>query len=164
MTLSQSGVSRAEESATQESIKMPVDNPRFPHYCRIIRKVNTDPLTDEEDFSPLGEEYNPLDGDAEDGQQDTGQSETAGETIVVYEGECRSYAKNTTSDKGEVITSYRGLALPITEDGWKERDTIPQEGDEIAVDHGSYIEYGRVIDRLPANFHGTHLTWRYGRN
>ena len=100
--------------------------------------------------------------DAEDAveEEESGKSDS----IIIYEGECRSYEKHTTSDRGEVITSYRGLALPLTQDDWNRLGIVPEEGDEIAVDRGAYREYGHVVDKNPANFHGTHLTWRYGRN
>ena len=113
---------------------MPVSNPRFPHTCRIVRVIYDDPSVDE------------------------------GEESVIYEGECRDYEKNTVSDKGEIINSYRGLALPIDRDGWIALGTVPQEGDEVVVDRGSHIERGRVVDVNPANFGGTHLIWKYGRS
>lgn len=135
-----------------------VNNPRFPHFCRIIRKKTVSPLIDEDVFSPLDDEINPEDNEDNDNSED-------GKTVqVIYEGKCRSYEKHTTSDRGEVITSYRGLALPLTQDDWNQLGIVPEEGDEIVVDRGAYKEYGRVIDKNPANFHGTHVTWRYGRN
>lgn len=158
-------------------------NPRYPHWCRIIRKTVEDPLEDEEDITPLTDngvtdndsgDFDPLGGDSYEPeheeeldsqeQNESPTNEEEGQTLVIYEGKCRSYAKNTTSDKGEVIVSYRGLALPLTQDGWNELGVIPQEGDEIVVNRGAYTEYGRVIDREPSNFGGTHLTWKYGRN
>ena len=125
-------------------MRAPVNNPRFPHTCRILRKVSESPLDDEENFTPMDE------------KADAG--------TVIYEGPCRSYEKHTTSDRGEVITSYRGLALPLTQDDWTRLGIVPEEGDEVAVNRGSHKEYGRVVDKNPANFHGTHLTWRYGRD
>lgn len=109
------------------------DNPRFPHHCTITRASEHDPLQDE------------------------------GDEVVIYDGECRAYDKNTTTDKGDVITSYRGLSLPIDREGWQELGVVPKEGDAIVVDRGGYKEYGRVIDKNPANFRGTHLVWKYGR-
>lgn len=158
-----------------------ISNPRFPHWCRIIRKTADSPLIDKEGFTPLNdsEEYDPLGSDNEDteiseGQHPNESEETETEenpdkgyeVTVIYEGKCRSYEKNTTSDRGEVITSYRGLALPLTQDDWTRLGVIPREGDEIAVDRGAYKEYGRVIDRNPAtaSFAGTHILWRYVRN
>lgn len=110
---------------------MSVNNPRFPHTCVITRAaVSDDPMNDE------------------------------GEAVVIYEGECRAYSKNTTSVEGEVITNNRGLSLPVSKDEWS-KDSIPMEGDKIEIDFGSYTEHGQVIDKIAANFHGTHLVWRY---
>lgn len=168
-------------------------NPRYPHWCRIIRKTSDDPLEDEEDFSPLdsdgnsggsetqSDDYDPMGSDDDmpvnDNEQQTSSSSEETETqeepvegtqtTVIYEGECRSYKINTTSDKGEVITSQRGLALPLNQDGWDALGLVPMEGDEIVVVHGTtFKEYGRVIDKnvATASFAGTHLVWRYGRN
>ena len=86
------------------------------------------------------------------------------QTELVYEGECRVYDKHTTSDKGEVITSFRGLSVPMTRTDWQESGIVPRAGDKITVDRGGYSEYGYVIDVNPANFGGTHIVWRYGRN
>lgn len=112
---------------------MSVNNPRFPHTCIITRKGATDPMSDEDV-----------------------------EGSVIYTGVCRSYEKHVTSVSGEVITSYRGLALPLKQDEWTS-DTIPQEGDRIVVNKISFTEYGMVEDRLPGNL-GTHLLWKYVRN
>jgi len=112
---------------------MPVDNPRFPHTCKIVRLMYEDPMQDES------------------------------EEVVVYEGSCRVYDKNTVSDKGDVVASYRGLALPRDREGWIEMGTVPREGDTVIVDRGTHTENGRVIDVNPANFGGTHLVWKYGR-
>ena len=112
---------------------MPVDNPRFPHICKIVRPMYEDPMQDES------------------------------EDVVVYEGSCRVYDKNTVSDKGDVVASYRGLALPVDREGWIEVGTVPREGDTVIVDRGTHTENGRVIDVNPANFGGTHLVWKYGR-
>ena len=154
---------------------MAVSNPRFPHYCRILRKVTETPLADIDDISEYKTDW--YDGDGEedncccnDGTYKAEASNALKEpgerckVTLIYEGKCRSYERNTTSDRGEVITSYRGLALPLTQDDWHKLGVIPEEGDEIAVDRGAYTEYGRVIDKNPGNFHGTHLTWRYGRD
>ena len=109
------------------------DNLRFPHLCRIVRPLDDDPMEDE-------------------------SSE-----VVVYEGPCRAYDKNTVSDKGDVVASYRGLSLPVDRNGWIVKETIPREGDSVEVDRGTHKESGRVIDVNAANFGGTHLVWKYGR-
>lgn len=156
---------------------MPVDNPRFPHFCRILRKKTDSPLGDEGGYTPLCDggrgavcdcccysrqsSYGVFKTQASAKEEDPSERCAV---ALIYEGECRSYEKNTTSDRGEVVTSYRGLALPLTQDDWVRLGVVPMEGDEIVVCRGSYQEYGHVIDKNPANFGGTHLTWRYGRN
>lgn len=82
--------------------------------------------------------------------------------VVIYEGVCRSYNRDTISDNGEVNSSYRTLALPTKQDEWTE-ETIPQEGDQVEVQKFGYKEYGQVIDRRPGNL-GTHILWKYARN
>lgn len=126
-------------------------------------------MLDEEGYTPFNESSDPMSDEDETTvqvPQETLEEEESGEndSIIIYEGICRSFEKHTTSDRGEVITSYRGLALPLTQDDWTRLGVVPEEGDEIAVDRGAYREYGHVVDKNPANFHGTHLTWRYGRN
>ena len=112
---------------------MSINNPRFPHTCQIIRAQKpSDPMLDEE------------------------------ENVVIYDGVCRGYEKLTTSASGEVISSYRGLALPLKQDEWT-KNTIPHEGDKIVLDRGSFTEYGEVVDKTPSNL-GTHLLWKYVRN
>lgn len=146
-------------------------NPRFPHWCRILRKTTENPMDEEEDFSPLetDDDYDPM-GEEEDDNLvesvDDVSEDDGTETLVIYEGECRSYEKNTTSDKGDIITSSRGLALPLNQDGWEELGVVPKEGDEVIVVHGPFREYGRVIDKniATARYAGTHLIWKYGRN
>lgn len=110
------------------------NNERFPHSCKIVRPHDDDPMEDE------------------------------GSETTIYEGKCRAYDKNTVSDNGDVLNSFRGLALPIDREGWIELGTVPREGDKVEVDRGTHTESGRVVDVNPANFGGTHLVWKYGRN
>lgn len=111
-----------------------LNNPRFPHSCVISRRVDDDdPMTDD------------------------------GAVETIYSGICRSFDFHTTTDAGDVLTSTRKLSLPVRQDEWDEEHPIPQEGDSIVVDKGSYLEYGIVVDRMPGNL-GTHILWRYGRN
>lgn len=157
---------------------MEVLNPRFPHWCRITRKTVENPLEDEGGFTPIENEYDPLGGDGDEEPIDEEQQQTVSDDTetddsddgvqvqVIYEGACRSYEKNTTSDRGDIITSFRGLSLPLNQHDWTKLGYAPQEGDEVAVDRGAYKEYGRVVDKNPAtaSFAGTHIVWRYGRN
>lgn len=133
------------------------DNPRFPHTCVIWRLSNEGPLEDQDT------EYDPL-ADESDSTEDSGDPAEEETKVIIYEGECRAYEKNTTSDKGDIISSYRGLALPLTRDDWTSLGVVPEEGDLLVVDRGCSKEYGSVLDKNPGNFGGTHLTWRYGRN
>ena len=148
---------------------MEVTNSRFPHWCRIIRKTAENPLIDEGGFSPLDDDYDPLKGDENDEVIDNNDSDSSDgvEETVIYEGACRSYEKNTTSDRGEVISSQRGLSIPLNQDGWNALGNAPREGDEVVVVHGNTNkEYGRIIDKniATASYAGTHIIWRYGRN
>ena len=110
-------------------------NPRFPHRCVISRRVDDDdPMTDDDVMT------------------------------VIYNGVCRSFDLQTTSETGDVLTSTRKLSLPVKQGEWgTEEMPVPQEGDSIVVDKGSYVEYGVVIDKMPSNL-GTHILWKYGRN
>lgn len=119
-------------TATLTSIRlMSVNNPRFPHTCTITRSTSSDgPMKDE------------------------------GEVVTLYDGPCRAYEKNTTSVSGEVITTNRGLSLPLSRTEWS-KENVPQEGDEVVVDYGPYTERGQIIDKMVANFHGTHLIWKH---
>ncbi len=127
------------------------DNPRFPHTCVITRRIDDDdPMKDDDTF------------------------------VTIYSGACRSFDFHTTSETGDVLTSTRKLSLPVKQNEWHEYDAsndesdessddsdvrlfIPQEGDSVVVNKGSYTEYGTVIDRMPGNL-GTHILWKYGRN
>lgn len=111
---------------------MMTDNPRYPHKCTITRQRETDAMFDES------------------------------ESVVIYDGECRSFSKTTVSDSGEVITSLRVLSIPTLQSEWTE-DTVPREGDIVHVDKGSFTEDGIVVDKEPTNL-GTHVLWRDDKN
>lgn len=110
-----------------------IDNPRFPHWCRISRPADSD-----------------------DPMVDTGND------VVVYEGCCRSYDFHTTSVKGDVIATSRKLSLPVRQQEWGGSRPIPLEGDSVKVCKGSHCEYGIVKDKMPGNL-GTHILWEYVR-
>lgn len=110
-----------------------LDNPRFPHWCRITRPNDDgDPMTD------------------------------TSEGTVVYEGVCRSFDFHTTSVKGDVISTARKLSLPVLQQEWGCGRPIPLEGDTVEVCKGSHREYGIVKDKMPGNL-GTHILWEYVR-
>ena len=130
-----------------------VNNPRFPHCCRIVRYAETEPMEDQSNV-----DYDPM---ADDTAKPNGNDLPEGATVI-YQGICRSDNRDTISDNGDVIASYRTLALPQTQDEWTE-ETVPQEGDKIELQRYGYMEYGLVIDMRPSNL-GTHILWKYVRN
>lgn len=146
-----------------------ISNPRFPHYCRILRYAVTGPLEDQpavQDSDPMADDM--LCPDAYGAEQVDGEHGDPVKTYlqdgisVIYEGKCRSDNRDTISDNGEVIASYRTLALPLKQDEWTE-DNVPIEGDKIELQRFGYKEYGLVIDKRPSNL-GTHILWKYVRN
>jgi len=154
-----------------------IKNPRFPHYCRIIRYAATEPMEDQANvLDPMVDEYPMADEESEangneenDGNNESNESNGSDEAdeqdegmTVIYEGVCRSDNRDTISDNGDVIASYRTLALPFKQDEWTE-ETIPAEGDRIELQRFGYKEYGLVIDRRPSNL-GTHILWKYVRS
>lgn len=136
-----------------------VKNPRYSHTCVIYRSCVTDPMEDSEPLST----NDPMEDDFGSGET-TGEESVQGKpkNKVIYKGKCRSYNRDTVSDNGDVISSYRGLALPVEQDEWTE-DTIPLEGDSIIVYRKGFKECGVVTDKRPGNI-GTHLIWKYARN
>lgn len=136
-----------------------VKNPRYSHTCVIYRSCVTDPMEDSEPLST----NDPMEDDFGSGET-TGEESVQGKpkNKVIYKGKCRSYNRDTVSDNGDVISSYRGLALPVEQDEWTE-DTIPLEGDSIIVYRKGFKECGVVTDKRPGNL-GTHLIWKYARN
>ena len=136
-----------------------VKNPRYSHTCVIYRSCVTDPMEDSEPLStndPMEDDF----GSGETTGEESVQEKTKNK--VIYKGKCRSYNRDTVSDNGDVISSYRGLALPVEQDEWTE-DTIPLEGDSIIVYRKGFKECGVVTDKRPGNL-GTHLIWKYARN
>lgn len=148
---------------------MAIKNPRFPHYCRILRYAATEPMEDQSnvydpmaDDDPLSDELTEETDNADQEEGNTDETNLPDGVTVVYEGKCRSYNRDTISDNGDVIASYRTLALPLKQDEWTE-ETIPMEGDKIELQRFGYKEYGLVIDKRPSNL-GTHILWKYVRN
>ena len=145
------------------------NNPRFPHTCRIIRYAKTEPMEDQAnvydpmaDEDPLDDELTDDNGNTESEEGDTEETDLPDGATIIYEGVCRSDNRDTISDNGDVIASYRTLSLPLKQQEWTE-ETIPQEGDKIELQRFGYKEYGLVIDRRPSNL-GTHILWKYVRN
>lgn len=136
------------------------DNPRYPHWCRILRFAASDASEDSPNVSAV--DAGIIDGFFDEGENaDAPGSESEGVTVI-YEGICRSWNRDTISDNGDVLASYRNLSLPVRQQDWTE-DTMPLEGDRIEVTKHGFTEYGQVIDKRPGNL-GTHILWKYNRN
>lgn len=146
-----------------------INNPRFPHHCRILRYGATDPMEDQSnvlEYDPMADDPSSSDAGetkhADGAGVDTAVGVLPDGVTVIYDGECRSDNRDTISDNGDVITSYRTLSLPLKQDEWAE-GAVPMEGDKIELSRIGYTEYGLVIDKRPSNL-GTHLLWKYVRN
>jgi hypothetical protein len=120
--------------------------------------VTDDPMTDD----PMADDSEQENENETQEQQEETSEEPTSEVIVLYEGPCRGYNRDTTSDNGGVNASYRNLALPLKQDEWTEQN-IPREGDKIELHKFGYTEYGQIIDIRPSNL-GTHILWKYVRN
>lgn len=101
--------------------KTVVNNPRYPHYIKIIRKEVGDWLS--------------KDGESED--------------FVVYAGPGRSYTDTTTVGDGKVDTNKRKASIPVRFDHWN--DLVPMSGDILYVKKGSITEEWEVKDFEPDN-------------
>lgn len=160
-----------------------VNNPRFPHTCRILRRPESEPMTDQpgtvtdvtddpmtdDPMADAGEQEETQESEQNQEQQETNEEaseeqseEQSQDVTVLYEGVCRGYNRDTTSDNGDVNASYRYLALPLKQDEWTDQ-TIPREGDKVVLHKFGYTEYGQIIDIRPSNL-GTHILWKYVRN
>jgi hypothetical protein len=141
-----------------------ISNPRFPHTCRILRYAVKEPMEDQANvLDPMADEDPLVDESQNDSNnQESQEGQESEDPTVIYEGVCRSDNRDTISDNGDVIASYRTLSLPLRQQEWTE-ETIPQEGDKIELQRFGYTEYGTVIDRRPSNL-GTHILWKYARN
>lgn len=101
--------------------KTVINNPRYPHYIRIIRKEEGDWLDDNR----------------------------TGEELTVYAGPGRSYTDTTTVGDGKVDVNKRKASIPIRFDHWN--DIIPMSGDILQVTKGSITEEWEVKDFEPDN-------------
>ena len=100
-----------------------VDNPRYPHYIQIIRKVEKDWMDDS-------------------------SSSSSGDTVV-YEGVGRGYTDTTTTGDKKVDTNKRKASIPVRFDEWS--GLKPMSGDILYVTKGSITEEWEVKDFEPDN-------------
>lgn len=104
--------------------KATVNNPRYPHYIRIVRKVEKDWL-----------------------EESTSSSEE--EDLIVYAGPGRSYTETTTTGDKKVDTNKRKASIPVRFDSWN--TLYPMSGDILHVTKGSITEEWEVKDFEPDN-------------
>ena len=115
--------------------KVTVDNPRYPHHIRIVRKVEEDWLAEAE----------------ESAEEPSGEPEGTGteQEVVVYEGFGRSYTDTTTTGDAKVDTNKRKASIPVRFSEW--RGLVPMSGDLVYVTKGSISEEWEVKDFEPDN-------------
>lgn len=101
--------------------KVCIDNPRYPHHVKIIRKHSIS--IDEED--PL--------------------SESTADDEILYEGEARSYTDTTTNGNNDVDINRRKSSVPVRFDEWS-KDKLPLNGDTIISTVGENTETGMIRD------------------
>lgn len=108
--------------------KQVVNNPRYPHYIRIIRTVVSDWLDE-----------NP----SED------------QEFVVYAGPGRSYTDTTTTGDAKVDTNKRKCSIPVRFDAWgtdvQGNQLVPMSGDMVYVTKCNIHEEWEVKDFEPDN-------------
>ena len=107
--------------------KVKVDNPRYPHDIRIIRRIAPDRY-----------------------------SEGEFQEIVIYEGKGRSYTDTTTTGDAKVDTNKRKASIPVRYDKWPQdgpdgTKLIPMSGDLLYVTKGNIKEQWEVKDFEPDN-------------
>lgn len=111
--------------------KVRIDNPRYPHHIRIVRKVVSDWL-----------------------------SEESSSEAVVYEGCGRSYTDTTTTGDAKVDSNKRKASIPVRYDAWpwnhdgeasSTEALVPMSGDILYVTKGCITEEWEVKDFEPDN-------------
>ncbi len=105
-------------------IEEEIVNYRYPHTVCITRMI-----------PGKGDEDNPF-SDSENVED---------ETIVLYEGEGRSFTDTTTEGNSEVDENKRKASIPVRFDKWDEGKK-PTDGDIIHVEIGSNAEEGIIYD------------------
>lgn len=178
------GMNQGRKTKSTAGYRGKANNRRYPHTCTIRREIlsddpmidgaltsptNDDPMSDDPMADdPMLDDDDPMsDGDnnngGENGGDDNGDndSQNGSSVITIYDGICRSEAKLTTNDSGDVLTSTRRLSIPLTLDDWDMMEYKPKEGDRIDVWKGeSYEEYGLIIDVMLGQL-GTTILFKY---
>lgn len=128
--------------------KETIENPRYPHQVRIIRKVYKNWYGDESGH-PLEGSVAEYDGDLVE--------------VVIYDGCGRSYTDTTTTGDARVDSNKRKASIPVRFDQWASRcasrpgelhpegPMIPMSGDILYVTKGHIGEEWEVKDFEPDN-------------
>ena len=103
--------------------KEAVNNPRYPHHIRIVRKVEKDWMDD--------------------------SSSSSGDETIIYEGEGRGYTDTTTTGDKKVDTNKRKASIPVRYDEWN--GLVPMSGDLLYVTKANITEEWEVKDFEPDN-------------
>lgn len=122
--------------------KVTIDNPRYPHQIRIIRKVEKDWLDDDKGSSSSSSSSSSSEGDNDE--------------LTIYDGPGRSYTDTTTTGDAKVDSNKRKASIPVRFDEWPAADVdgnlrIPMSGDLLYVTKGSITEEWEVKDFEPDN-------------
>lgn len=120
--------------------KVTIDNPRYPHDIKIVRRTYPDWLDDESSSSS-----------SSSSEEDEDYKE-----MVIYEGPGRSYTDTTTTGDAKVDTNKRKCSIPVRFDQWPAADDkgnlrIPMSGDIVYVTKGNIEEEWEVRDFEPDN-------------
>lgn len=122
--------------------KQKVDNPRYGHHIRIVRRSK------EESNNPMK------------------RARQQAEETVIYDGIGRSYTDTTTNGDNGVDTQKRKASIPVRFDEWESKSDeklYPLDGDLIYVTKGAVEERGRIRDFEPDN-NRTVVYWELTRN
>lgn len=123
-----------------------IDNPRYPHHIRIVRRVERDWLDDGTSSSESSS------------SSSSSSSDDDFYEVTIYEGEGRSYTDTTTTGDAKVDTNKRKASIPVRYDEWPGADVsqntgpmTPMSGDILYVTKGFITEEWEVKDFEPDN-------------
>ena len=102
--------------------KQKIDNPRYPHHIKIVRKS----VPDRYEESEL-------------------------EETIIYEGVGRSYTDTTTTGDARVDSNKRKASIPRRFDKWSGDDAMPMSGDMLIATKNNITEEWEVRDFEPDN-------------
>lgn len=122
---------------------MEIDNPRYPHRIKIVRRSAATAVSVEDD-DPLAE-----------------NTSTPVPDKILYDGMGRAYTDTTTYGSASVDRNKRKASIPVRFNEWEE-GAFPLDGDRIETTKGSVVEHGVVRDCEPDN-NRTVIYWDFVR-